>query len=154
MAATAAVTTATSTSATAVADATPAEVFAFLRDPANHAVVSGDGSVRRPRGRARLLSKGDRFAMHMRIGVPYVISSRVVEFEQDRRIAWAHLGRHRWRWELAPTDDGRTEVTETFDMSTAVFPPALRLAGFPARHERNVERSVARLAAHFAATPG
>ena len=86
----------------------------------------------------------------MKVGVPYAISSKVVEFEQDRRIAWCHLGRHRWRWQLEPTDDGRTQVTETFDLSTAVFPPALRLLGFPGRHERNVERSVANLRDHFA----
>ena len=146
-----ATTTDDTTSATTVVDATPAEVFAFLRDPANHAIVSGDRSVQgRLRG-PRQLSKGDRFGMKMKIGVPYVISSKVVEFDEDRRIAWAHLGGHRWRWELAPTDDGRTRVTETFDMSTAVLPPALRLFGFPGRHERNVERSVANVAAHFAA---
>lgn len=146
-----ATTTADTTSATATVDATPAEVFAFLRDPDNHALVSGDRSVRAHRGTSRQLELGDQFGMSMKVGVPYAISSKVVEFEQDRRIAWCHLGRHRWRWELEPTDDGRTRVTETFDLSTAVFPPALRLLGFPGRHERNVERSVANLRDHFAA---
>lgn len=144
-----ATTTDTTTSATAVVDAPPSEVFAFLRDPANHAIVSGDRSVRGTTGGARQLSLGDRFGMRMKIGVPYLISSKVVEFEPDRRIAWAHMGRHRWRWELEPVDGDRTRVTETFDLSTALVPPALKLLGFPARHERNVERSVANLAAHF-----
>ena len=140
------------TRATAVVDATPAEVFAFLRDPANHPIISGDGSVRRSRGGSRQLSRGDRFAMDMRIGLPYPISNRVHEFEQDRRIAWANPGGQRWRWELEPTDDGRTQVTETFDVSTALvgYEQVLRLLGFPGRHERNVERSVANVAAHFA----
>lgn len=145
-----ATTTDSTTSASTVVDATPEEVFAFLRDPDNHPVISGDGSVRGSRSGSRRLSKGDRFGMSMKIGVPYLISSKVVEFEPDRRIAWCHLGGHRWRWELEPTGDGRTEVTETFDLSTAVFPPALRLVGFPARHERNVERSVTNVAEHFA----
>ena len=148
-----ATTTADTTSATTVVDAPPEEVFAFLRDPANHAIVSGDRSVQGQLRGPRQLSLGDRFGMRMKLGVPYVISSKVVEFEQDRRIAWAHLGRHRWRWELAPTEDGRTEVTETFDVSTSRpgYEQVLRLLGFPARHERNVERSVANVAAHFAA---
>jgi hypothetical protein len=42
-------------------------------------------------------------------------------------------------------------VTETFDMSTARFPPALRIVGYPGRHRDNVSDSVTKLAAHFAA---
>lgn len=146
-----ATTTDTSTSASATVDAPPDEVFAFLRDPANHAVISGDGSVRGTFGAGgRQLGPGDRFGMRMRIGIPYLMQSQVREFEQDRRIAWAHLGGHRWRWELEPLDDGRTRVTETFDMATSRIPAVLRLAGFPRRHERNVERSVGNLADHFA----
>ena len=55
--------------------------------------------------------------------------------------------------ELAPTEDGHTQVTETFDVSTSLpgYEQVLRLLGFPGRQERNVERSVANLAAHFAA---
>ena len=147
-----ATTTRWTTSATAVVDATPAEVFACLRDPANHPLISGDGSVRRSRGGSRQLSKGDRFAMDMKIGVPYPIVCTVHEFEPDRRIAWANPGGQRWRWELDPTEDGRTEVTETFDLSTALvgYRQVLRLIGLPGRHQRNVERSVANVAAHVA----
>ena len=148
-----ATTTDDTTSATTVVDATPAEVFAFLRDPVNHPIISGDRSVRRSRTGPRQLSTGDRFGMDMKIGLPYPITNKVHEFEQDRRIAWANPGGQLWRWELTPTEDGRTEVTETFDVSTALpgYEQVLRLLGFPARHERNVERSVANVAAHFAA---
>ena len=44
------------------------------------------------------------------------------------------------------------EEPETFDLSTARFPPGLRLVGFPKRHEANVARSVANVAAHFEST--
>ena len=30
----------------------------------------------------------------------------VVEFEEDRRIAWRHYGHHIWRYTLEPTDGG------------------------------------------------
>lgn len=137
-------------SATAVVDATPDEVFDFLRRPANHRVISGDSSVKGVTKGPDVLGEGDRFGMSMKIGLPYRISSQVKELDEGVRIAWAHPGGHRWRWEVAPAGDGRTEVTETFDLSTAVFPPALRLVGFPRRHRGNVARSVANVRDHFA----
>lgn len=139
-----------SVSASAVVDAPPAEVFEFLRRPANHSVISGDHSVQSAMQGPERLAEGDKFGMKMKIGVPYRITNTVVELEEDRRIAWCHPGKHRWRWEVEPAGEGRSKVTETFDMSTAVFPPALRLFGYPKRHEPNVARSVANVAAHFA----
>lgn len=136
-------------SATGVVAATPQDVFEYLRRPANHAAISGDGTVRDTVGGAERLELGSKFGMKMRLGVPYRVSSKVVEFEQDRRIAWAHFGRHRWRWELEPVDESSTRVTETFDLAPSVFPPGLRVAGFPARHRDNVVTSVANVMAHF-----
>jgi len=139
-----------SVSATTTVDATPAEVFDFLRRPANHPIISGDGSVTGTTSGPERLSLGDRFGMSMKIVLPYRMRNTVVEYEEDRRIAWCHPGKHRWRWELEPTGEGKTRVTETFDMSTAVFPPALRLVGYPKRHLPNVARSVANVRDHFA----
>ena len=141
-------TTEDTVSATGIVAATPAAVFDFLRRPANHSELSGDGTVKGSRTGDEELSMDSRFGMKMKVGVPYRVSSKVVEFEQDHLIAWCHFGGHRWRWELEPVDGG-TEVTETFDMSTAKFPPALRLAGYPKRHEDNVADSVRNLIAHF-----
>jgi uncharacterized protein YndB with AHSA1/START domain len=135
-------------SATGTVPATPEAVFDFLRRPANHSELSGDGTVKGSRTGDEELSMDSRFGMKMKVGVPYRVSSKVVEFEQDHLIAWCHFGGHRWRWELEPADGG-TQVTETFDMSTAKFPPALRLAGYPKRHEDNVADSVRNLIAHF-----
>jgi len=135
-------------SASGIVPATPAAVFDFLRRPANHSELSGDGTVKGSRTGDEELSMDSRFGMKMKVGVPYRVSSKVVEFEQDHLIAWCHFGGHRWRWELEPVDGG-TQVTETFDMSTAKFPPALRLAGYPKRHEDNVADSVRNLIAHF-----
>lgn len=138
-----------SVSATGIVPATPEAVFDFLRRPANHSELSGDGTVKEATTGDETLAMGSKFGMKMKVGVPYRVSSKVVEFEEDRLIAWCHFGGHRWRWELEPADGG-TQVTETFDMSTAKFPPALRIVGYPKRHEDNVVGSVRNLIAHFA----
>ena len=82
-------------------------------------------------------------------GLGLGIGSTVVEFEQDRRIAWAHIGGHRWRYELNELEpvDGvpRTEVVETFDWSTARVPKAIELVGYPTKHVPNMERTLEKL---------
>jgi hypothetical protein len=137
-------------SASGVVDASPAEVFDFIRRPANHAEISGDHTVRGTLAGPDELGPESRFGMKMKAGVPYRIKSKVVEFDENRVIAWCHLGGHRWRWELEPVDDGTTRVTETFDMSTSRFPPALRVMGYPKGHVANVAKSVANVQTHFA----
>lgn len=117
--------------------------------PPNHPAISGDGSVRGNTIGPEVLGAGDRFGMKMRIGLPYRVRSKVVEFDDNRRIAWCHFGGHRWRWSIEPTGDGRSRVTETFDMSTSRTRWVLRATGFPERHEPNVAKSVANVAAHF-----
>jgi fructosamine-3-kinase len=61
----------------------------------------------------------------MKLGLPYTVSNTVIEFEQDRRIAWQtvlsgplgrFLGGRIWRYELEPVDGG-TKVTESWDLS-------------------------------------
>lgn len=141
-------------SATAVVDADPAAVFDYLRRPVNHAAISGDRTVQGNLVGPPALSLGDRFGMSMKIVLPYQVTSKVVEFDQDRLIAWCHLSGHRWRWELEPAGPGRTRVTETFDLSTARLPIALRLMGLPAGHRGNVAKSVANLVRHFAGSSG
>jgi hypothetical protein len=137
-------------SASAVVDATPAEVFDFLRRPQNHAAISGDESVRGNVSGPEVLGPGSTFRMSMSVIAPYRISSKVVEFDEDRVIAWSHLGGHRWRWELEAVGESQTRVTETFDQSTAKVPFVLRIAGYPKRHLPNVANSVANVAARFA----
>jgi hypothetical protein len=57
--------------------------------------------------------------MGMRIYVPYRIKNTVTEFSENRRVSWKHLGGWTWSYELREIKDGRTEVTETFDLGTA-----------------------------------
>lgn len=131
--------------------AAPADrIFDLLADPARHPELDGSGSVRASLSKGpRRLSLDARFGMRMRLGLPYTILNTVVEFEEGRLIAWRHFSGHRWRWQLADLGDGRTEVTETFDWSTARSPRAIELFGFPARNRRGIEATLDRLVTRF-----
>ncbi len=131
-----------------VVDAPPSAVFAVLADPREHGRFDGSGTVRSAVAGPDRLALGDRFGMSMRLGVPYTIKNEVVEFEEDRRIAWRHFGHHRWRYELEPVGEGSTKVTETFDWSTARAPKLIELVGFPATNTRGIEATLPRLKAY------
>jgi len=125
----------------------PAEdVFAVLVDPSMHPVIDGSGSVRAERGRnPQRLILGSRFGFDMKLhGARYPIRNVVVEYEPNRLIAWRHVMRHRWRWELEPVD-GATRVTHTFDWSTNLFPPYVEWFGYPDRNRAAMERTLERL---------
>lgn len=128
-----------------VINATAVDIFDILVDPSRHADFDGGGTVIGSKSDApRRLKLGSRFGMHMRIVVPYVMGSTVVEFIENRQVAWAHFGKHRWRYELEPVDGG-TLVTETFDWSTAVAPWFIEAVGYPAKHEVSMEKTLDRL---------
>ena len=128
-----------------VIDAPAQKIFDILADPAMHPVIDGSDTVQKshPSNPSRL-SEGAKFGMNMRMGLPYRIKNTVVEFEEGRRIAWRHFGRHRWRYELEPADGG-TKVTETFDYSFARIPAVIDALGFPKKHPAGMEATLERL---------
>ncbi|MFD2090777.1 SRPBCC family protein [Blastococcus deserti] len=134
---------------TVTVDAPPAVVFAILADPRQHSRIDGSGSVGSVIAAPdRITRTGQTFTVRMRLfGVPYVIRNRVVEFEPDRRIAWRHFTANRWRYELSPTADGGTTVTESFDTSRAdgVTDAVVRWAGFPERNRQGITATLERL---------
>ena len=109
--------------ASRVVPAAPEEIFALLADPARHVEMDGSGTVQRlvaGRGPMRL---GSEFTMAMKaFGFRYRMTSEVVEYEENRRIAWCHLVRNRWRYELEPAEGG-TRVTESADYTGVRFRP-------------------------------
>lgn len=85
--------------------------------------------------------------MAMRLwGVPYRVRNRVVEFDEDRLIAWRHFESQHWRFELEPTAIG-TLVTETFDYSYWRLPGRilLNLFRWPERNRRAIADTLQRL---------
>ena len=134
-----------SVSASIVVEAPPEAVFAILTDPRQHPRIDGSGSVRGSVSGPDRLELGSEFGMDRKLVAPYRIKNRVVEYEPDRRIAWRHFGRHRWRYELTPTDAGGTRVTETFDWSTSLGPALIDRTSVPAMNARSIEETLPRL---------
>lgn len=130
--------------ASAVVAAPPAEVFALLANPHRHHEFDGSGTVRGAVSGPERLALGDRFGMRMKISVPYRITNRVVEFEQDRLIGWCHLARAVWRYELEPVDGG-TRVTETFDYRRSPVARGMELAGMHKGNAKSIRDTLRRL---------
>ena len=140
-------------SASRVINAPAQKIFDVLADPTQHAAIDGEGTVQGVRdGAPQRLSLGARFGMEMKIGAPYRITNEVVEFDEGKRIAWQHFGKHIWRYELEPVEDGMTKVTETFDYTKARSALVLQLLGYPRKHAKGIPASLERLDAHVTAT--
>ncbi|HEY6316487.1 MAG TPA: SRPBCC family protein [Acidimicrobiia bacterium] len=109
-----------------VIPAPPEKIFELLADPRRHPDIDGSGSVRRAKEGPDRLVLGSKFGMAMKLGVPYSMESEVIEFDENRRIAWQTrpptplgkrvAGGRIWRYELEPTDGG-TRVRESWDIS-------------------------------------
>jgi uncharacterized protein YndB with AHSA1/START domain len=127
--------------------APPETVFGILADPHQHPRIDGSGTLQETIKGPDRLSKGAQFGMDMKLfGLPYKIRNTVVEFEDDRRIAWRHFGGHRWRYVLEPTATG-TRVTESFDYSRYGFPARrfIELMKFPQRNREGIIGTLANL---------
>lgn len=128
------------------------EIFALVANPHRHPELDGSGTVRdRPVKGPERLSKGATFGVGMKqFGVPYSITSTVTAFDDDRLIEWQHPLGHRWRWELAETSPGVTEVTETFAYDTAKAPKILEVFGMTKKNATGITATLQALAARFA----
>ncbi len=125
-----------------VVRATPEAVFDLLADPRRHSELDGSGTVQGVVDGPERLSKGAVFGMDMKVGGSYQMINTVVEFEENRRIAWqprpaigllrAFVGGRIWRYELEPVAGG-TRVRETWDISQERIPPLVWGARFMTR---------------------
>lgn len=135
-----------------VISAPASEIFDLLADPARHRDIDGSGTVRDAKGGSERLHLGSKFGMSMKAGIPYSMISEVVEFEEDRLIAWQtkppvrlmqpFIGGRIWRYELQPVEGG-TRVRESWDLTHERVKATVR----PMRNKtkRGMEKTLARI---------
>jgi hypothetical protein len=100
------------------------------------------------------LALGVTFGMGMKMGVRYSTVNTVVEFEENRRIAWQtgpkgklepYVAGRIWRYELEPRGE-RTLVRESWDITTDHQRVLLRLGDiYSKKTRRDMELTLARL---------
>ena len=98
-----------------VINAPAAKIFELLANPRRHKEIDGSGTIQNNLSGPERLSLGAKFGMAMHLGIDYKIMNTVVEFEENKLIAWRHLGRWRWRYEIREISPNQCEVTESFD---------------------------------------
>lgn len=142
-------------SAERVIAASPGQVFELLCDAARHPSFDGSGTVGDTRsGGTEPLRLGSVFGMSMRIGrVPYSTVNEVIEYEENRLIAWQTrgggalkrvIGGRTWRYELHPVQGG-TLVRESWDISRDTLRLVFKRTSIPAQTQRSMERSLERI---------
>ena len=132
--------------------APPEQIFDLLADPARHREIDGSGTVHDARRGAELIRARVRHVDED--GHPVFDDDEVIEFEENRRIAWQtrpvlwaeKLGRGRiWRYELEPVDGG-TRVTESWDISQDRQALILKNTGMPKQAEQGMRATLERIA--------
>ena len=106
-------------SARIVINAPAEKIFAILSNPRRHKDIDGSHTIEENISGPDRLILGSKFGMKMHLGVNYRILNTVVEYNENSLIAWRHLGRWIWRYELVNIGPQVTQVTETFDASRA-----------------------------------
>jgi uncharacterized protein YndB with AHSA1/START domain len=136
-----------------VIPASPEQIFALLADANRHQDFDGSGTVKGTHDDTpEKLSLGSKFGMHMRLGMPYSMVSTVVEYDENKRIAWQPrpaypvvnrlAGGRIWRYELEPVAGG-TRVRESWDITHEVLKALVRPAR--ARTRAAMEKTLERL---------
>lgn len=137
--------------------APPEAIFELIAHPDRHQEIDGSGTVRDAKGdgQGQKMSKGSKFGMSMKMGIPYSMVSTVIEYEEDRRLAWQtrgsglmgnFLGGRIWRYELEPTDGG-TLVKESWDISEESPVTKLGVKRLAEKTEKNMAKTLERIEA-------
>jgi len=132
--------------------APPEVIFGIIADPARHHDFDGSGTVRDAKDQPERLELGSTFGMSMHLGFGYSTVNTIVEFEENRRIAWQTtptmgplgklIGGRIWRYELEPAEGG-TLVRESWDISREKI--KFLVAPMRGKTRTNMEATLARL---------
>jgi uncharacterized protein YndB with AHSA1/START domain len=125
--------------------APPETIFNLLADPRKHSLFDGSDTVTGVKDAPARLALGSTFSMDMKMKLGYVTRNRVVVFDENRSIAWHHIARFIWRYDLDEVEGG-TNVTESFDYNRP-WGFAIELLRFPQRNRVAMEATLARLEA-------
>jgi uncharacterized protein YndB with AHSA1/START domain len=137
--------------------APPEAIFAVLADVSRHHLIDGSGMLQGAGDAApQRLALGATFGMGMKMLVRYSTVNKVVEFEDNRRIAWktgpaGTMGKfvagRVWRYELTPVAGG-TVVRESWDITADHQRVLLKLGDiYSGKTRRDMERTLERLGA-------
>jgi hypothetical protein len=131
------------------------DLFEVVSDVRRHPDIDGSGAVVKPKdGAPQELTLGSTFGMSMKAGVPYAMTNTVIEFEQDRRIAWKtvlsgflgrYIGGRIWRYEFEPAEGG-TLVRESWDISQDKQSGFLRRGKLPSATAEGMSKTLESLA--------
>jgi uncharacterized protein YndB with AHSA1/START domain len=133
----------------------PEAVFAVVADAGQHTLYDGSGMLQGAlAGPSQRLALGMTFGMKMKLGVRYSTVNKVVEFEENRKVAWQTgpegtwgrlVGGRIWRYELEPVEGG-TRVRESWDIASDHQRSLLKLGGiYSSKTRRDMERTLVRL---------
>jgi uncharacterized protein YndB with AHSA1/START domain len=146
-----------------VIQATPEALFDVLADPGRHALIDGSGMLQGANEKtSERLALGTTFGMSMKMGIHYSTVSTVVEFDENRLIAWQtgpkgrlerYVAGRIWRYELEPWGEG-TRVRESWDITTDHQRTLLKLGDiWSGKTRRDMELTLARLDTLVTAPP-
>jgi hypothetical protein len=136
--------------------APPEAIFDILADAAKHTLIDGSGMLQGAKEREpERLVLGSKFGMGMKLGVRYSTVNKVVEFEENRLIAWQTgpegfagrlMGGRIWRYQLEPAVEA-TVVRESWDITPDPMRVLLKLGDiYSNKTKRDMERTLDRLA--------
>jgi hypothetical protein len=132
-------------SASIIINAPASKIFDVIANPQMHSIIDGSNSVRSVIKGPTRLALGSKFGMNMEIGIKYRITNTVVEFEENKLIAWRHLGRWIWRYELKEISSTQTVVIESFDGTTTPFNVWLKVRKAYPYTQKAVAKTLVRL---------